>query len=607
MKWRALLILAFMSGMIALLSFSVLESHDVGASRAVGLFRKDAGLFSASASELYEAVKAIDENSSTIVNAKEHLKACRFRYKALSYFTCYFFPSETNGFNAAAKMEVEEPELELVEPMGLQQIEALLFDADVLSHKTELVAQTEALYTSAKGMPALLYQFKANDRQVLESVRIELIRMGALYITGYDAPLLKTGITETLISTDKINEVLLPYLQHGRNTGDILKKQLNASIHYLSSHQDFNSFNRMEYLVKFLLPMQEQLGMFIKQQNLELNTSAYLNYQSRNMFDRRFLKAFNSVPGLQEQQLASLGKKLFFDMALSGNMKVSCATCHQPGKYFTDGIIKSPALIKDSILKRNTPTLLYAGRQHSQFWDGRSISVVDQVKDVVFNPLEMGSVMGQVVKRVKQNRTYRQSFRSLFPGKNSDRQLLDGIAVSIAAYIAKLEPMDSPFDKYINGNRTAMTTAQIKGFNLFMGKAQCATCHFVPYFNSLTPPFYDHSEMEILGTPGNDDLTHPVNDKDLGRFNLYQIRYYQQAFKTPTIRNAAKTAPYMHNGAFKTLQNVIDFYIKGGGKGIGLKTREQTLSSEPLNLTREESDQIIQFINSLTDASPANI
>jgi len=185
--------------------------------------------------------------------------------------------------------------------------------------------------------------------------------------------------------------------------------------------------------------------------------------------------------------------------------------------------------------------------------------------------------------------------------QNLPHKKIDSAALAIAAYVASLNPLNSPFDSYLQGNRSAMTKDQIKGFNLFMGKAQCGTCHFAPYFNSLVPPFYDISEVEILGTTKDDNFKKPEYDQDMGRFDLYKIRYYRRAFKTPTIRNAQKTAPYMHNGTFKTLESVLDFYNKGGGNGLGLVIEDQTLPSKPLNLSKNECNQIIQFINSLTD------
>jgi cytochrome c peroxidase len=599
MKQKVILFLVAFAGSIMFLSVTIAGTDDIGTANTVSIYNKNAALFASSVGELYTAIKSINKDTLSVLHAKNCLKVCRIRYKRIAFFISYFFPSETKMYNAAPKFEVEEPELELEEPMGLQQIETLLFADDVPVHKTELLAQTDALYSSAKDLGALLYRFKANDSQVLESIRIELIRMSTLYISGYDAPMLKTGITETLVTSKIIQEVLQPYFKHGYNSVKTLAKTLSGSIKYLDAHQQFDSFNRAEYLQKYALPIQQQLGFFIKEQKLELNTSAYLNYNAANIFSRNFLKTWDSIPAAHQQQFAALGKRLFYDKALSGNLKVSCASCHQPQKFFMDGRVKSPSIIADSILKRNTPTLLYAGRQHSQFWDGRAKNLTEQVKNVVFNPLEMGGRKELLAKNILQNSRYQKAFAALMPEKNTVD--IDDVALAISAFVISLSPMNSAFDHYIRGNKNAMTTAEIKGFNLFMGKAQCGTCHFAPYFNSLVPPLYDVSELEILGTTKTDNLKVPEYDTDMGRYNLYQIHYYKQAFKTPTVRNVQKTGPYMHNGAFKTLKSVLAFYNKGGGNGLGLTVDEQTLPSKPLNLSKQETDQIIQFINALTD------
>jgi cytochrome c peroxidase len=151
------------------------------------------------------------------------------------------------------------------------------------------------------------------------------------------------------------------------------------------------------------------------------------------------------------------------------------------------------------------------------------------------------------------------------------------------------------------GNKKALTDEQQKGGNLFMGKGQCATCHFAPLFSGLIPPLYNRTEFEVLGTPFDDDLIHPLPDGDSGRLAFFPIDLYKGAFKTPTVRNAAVTAPYMHNGAFRNMEQVIDFYDKGGGNGIGLSVPNQTLSTVPLLLTPEEKKALIAFMTALTD------
>jgi cytochrome c peroxidase len=588
------------TGFLVLSASVQFRKDDIGASAAVGYFSAQTGPFVRSSNVLLQAVKAIGTDSASVINARKALLKCRLSYKSISFFTSYFFPSETAMYNAAPKYEVEEPELELVEPMGLQQIEALLFEDNVYAHKEELIAQADAFNSSAADLKTLLYQFSANDSQVMESLRIELVRIITLYISGYDAPLLKSGISETLESSKSMELVLKPYLMTDDTLGKQLATTLRGAITYLNSNQDFDSFNRMEYLVDYALPLQEQLSQFTKKLNLEMNTTLYVNSQAKNLFSVDFLKTWDSIAPSKRKELAILGKQLFFDQGLSGNLKVSCASCHRPEQYFSDGNIVSPSLLKDSVLKRNTPSLLYAGFQHAQFWDGRVKSLKAQIKDVLFNPLEMGGNHAAIVRHITRSAQYAKSFNDLANDKADS--YIERMAMAISAFVADLNPLNSAFDRYIAGDKKAMNTQQVKGFNLFMGKAQCGTCHFAPYFNALVPPLYDITEVEVLGTTKDDDLSHPQYDQDPGRYNLYKIRYYQQAFKTPTVRNTEKTAPYMHNGAFKTLENVIEFYNKGGAAGLGLKTPDQTLSSRPLNLSKPESDALVQFIHSLSDS-----
>lgn len=594
------LLLSILTIMLVLSAGVEVSKDDIGATAAVEYFSAQAVPFVRSASALLQAVQSIGQDSVSVGRARKALLECRLNYKSISFFTSYFFPSETAMYNAAPKYEVEEPELELVEPMGLQQIEALLFDEEVYSHREELIAQAEAFNSSVADLKTLLYQFKATDPQVLESLRIELIRIIALYISGYDAPLLKSGIIEARESSKSMEKVLRPYFQKDQKNSQLLAQTLRQSIRYLDAHPDFDSFNRMEYLRSYALPMQDQLSIFIQKQRLEFNTAAYLNPRSKNMFSPGFLQPWDSIAPQKREKLAKLGKELFFDKGLSGNGKVSCATCHQPENYFSDGKIRSASLLKNSALKRNTPTLLYASLQHTQFWEGRAGSMTEQIKDVLFNPLEMGGDKNKILAHLKNTPAYAQAFSDL--SGTGPESHISRISTAITAFMAGLKPLNAALDQYLGGDLKAMDTTQIKGFNLFMGKAQCSTCHFAPYFNSLVPPFYDRSEVEILGTTLDDDLAHPRPDPDPGRFGLYKIRYYQQAFKTPTVRNTEKTGPYMHNGAFKTLESVIEFYNKGGASGLGLHTADQTLPSRPLNLSKSESDALVQFIHSLTDS-----
>lgn len=576
----------------------------IGVTHTLDYFRDGADDFAASNQKLYSAIQGLNTGAPTLDQARNALAACRRSYKRIAFFTAYFLHSETRFYNAAPKFEVEEPTLELIEPMGLQQIEALLFEDDVMVNKNALLIQSEAMLTSARDMRSLLYGLEIDDARVLESVRLELIRISTLYISGYDAPLLKTGITETMVATGALQHILKPYFNINPAQSKRLDSLTAASLSYLNAHPDFDSFDRMEYLTRYAQPIQEAFSELAVKLGLTINTTQYLDYHAPHIYSKNALKSWASegIDSARKKALTDLGRRLFFDKSLSGNASTSCASCHQPQNYFTDLQKRSPALVRDSVLKRNTPTLLYAGWQHTQFWDGRAASLEDQIHTVIFNPLEMNGSEASLNKNVFGKKEYKALFNASFPGKQEPG--ITEVSEALAAFVNALSPMDSPFDRHINGAETALTDRQINGFNLFMGKAQCGTCHFPPFFNSLLPPLFDLSEVEILGVTTTDDLINPLLDPDSGRYDLYKIPYYKGAFKTPTVRNTAKTAPYMHNGSFKSLSSVVDFYNKGGGKGLSLSVDQQTLSAKPLNLSDKEREDIILFLESLTDPNP---
>ncbi|MBN9381103.1 MAG: hypothetical protein J0H74_10070 [Chitinophagaceae bacterium] len=538
-----------------------------GIDTTIEFFRTEAPVFSTHCTSLQTAIRTMDlHDGRSIAAVRQKLAECRASWKRIESFMEYFFRSSSRIYNRAPKFEVEEPGMEYQSPLGLQVIETLLYEPNTPGRKRQLLEQSTAVASSAADLLALLYDFHADDKQILESLRIELIRVIALGITGYDAPYLKTGISESCQSLLAIKHQLEPY-----NPDDSLQYYLDSSIAYCKTHLNFDNFDRLTFLKHLALPLQHQLSCLITKKHLELNTNGILNYTAKDIFSPDAL----NTPVPTDTSLIAAGKKLFYDKSLSGNGQRSCATCHNPEKKFTDGLTAPIAFDGHSTLDRNAPTLLYSGFQHTQFWDGRAAALEDQIATVLQDPREMRSTQSGIAS----------------------------IARSIAAYIRTLHPMSSAFDRYVQGGPDSLlTTRQKKGANLFMGKAQCATCHFIPLFNGLIPPDYAVTEFEVLGTTRTDRLDKPQLSKDPGRFNVYPFPFYKGAFKTPTVRNAAVTAPYMHNGAFRTLDNVMEFYNRGGGQGLGLNVPSQTLSSHPLGLTQKEKQDIIQFINALTDA-----
>ena len=151
----------------------------------------------------------------------------------------------------------------------------------------------------------------------------------------------------------------------------------------------------------------------------------------------------------------------------------------------------------------------------------------------------------------------------------------------------------------MRGDTSAMTKNEVNGMNLFMGKAKCATCHFMPLFNGTVPPNFAKTEHEVVGTPMDAEGTRLSNDE--GRYKYNMMPQLRNAYKTPGLRNVAETGPYMHNGVYKTLEEVVDFYNKGGGKGLGLPVENQTLPFDKLNLTDKEMKDLVAFMKTLSD------
>ena len=578
------------------------EERSAGINNALQYFKENADLFSSSSLELKKAVSLLSEqDTATLVSAKMALKESRSRYKRIAFFLDYFFESSAMIYNRPAKVEVDEPYMEYQEPAGFQVIESLLFSADPYQEKSAIAAQCEVISSSAADLNSLLYGFSGNDAELMESTRLELIRVITLSITGYDAPELKSGITESYQSVLAIQSILKPYFADPSVQTAQLSATFDSTLNYIKGHPDFDSFNRMEFITDFALPLQEQLNGFIVSLRLDLNQKSALNYSAKNIFSRdaMSLSAFSGLK-VKDSLLAVLGKKLFFEKALSGNLRRNCADCHRPDHFFAEELKTSRTLDGKSNVLRNAPTLLYSAFQYAQFWDGRAKTLQEQIRAVIANPQEMNGDHALIVTELKVNKEYQRQFAAAF-STDENPVSTNNLADALAAYVATLAPFNSAFDQYIDGNKQAMSTAQIKGFNLFMGKAQCGSCHFAPLFNGLIPPFYKLTEYETLGTPENEDFKHLKKDKDPGRFGYFPIIYYQSAFKTPTVRNTAKTAPYMHNGVFSSLEKVMDFYNQGGGAGLQMDVPQQTLSSKHLSLSDREVKDIIEFMQSLTD------
>jgi len=551
----------------------------IGVHPAMDYFRTEAPQFSTACQALLSSLQQLPtRDPAALLKARQQLITCRLHYKRIESFLEYFFHISARVYNSPPKYEPEEPDMEYQHPEGMQVIESLLYKKNPAIRKKELLEQAGAVASSASDLTALLYDFHADDPQILESLRLELIRVITLGITGYDAPLLKSGLSESLEALRSLRQQLQPYLHPGGSRSDSLDQMLSGTIAYLGTQapHPFDKFDRLAFLKIYALPLQHQLGAFITEQQQELNTRNILNYQADNLFSKNALipENFPGASGPITDSMIQEGKKFFSDRSLSINGKRSCATCHAPEKMFTDRLPTSISMDEHTPLNRNAPTLLYCSYQYQQFWDGRAKTLEDQIKTVLHDPREMNA---------------------------PDSLITPVIIRCIAAYVRSLHPMNSPFDRYMRGEEKALNAHEKNGANLFMGKAQCATCHFMPLFNGLIPPDYQLTEYEVLGTTATDRLEAPRISRDKGRYELYPFSFYKGAFKTPTVRNSAETYPYMHNGAFRNLEKLMDFYNRGGGAGLGISVPSQTLPAEPLHLSPGEIKDIIAFLHALTD------
>ena len=293
-------------------------------------------------------------------------------------------------------------------------------------------------------------------------------------------------------------------------------------------------------------------------------------------------------------QRVALGEALFYDSILS-RAKRSCATCHQPGKGFTDGIRVPSAINQSTILKRNTPTLTAVAFQTKFFYDSRAATLENQLNSVIHNIDEMDGSLKESIERIREHPVYHDQFKKAYP---NDRIAVTeyNIANAISSYMRSLPVFNTRFDRYMR-NEGKLTAQERKGFNLFAGKAKCATCHFIPLFNGLVPPQFTETESEVLGVPSVTSSS--VVDDDLGKITFTHSPINRHAFKTPTLRNVSRTAPYMHNGIFRTLEEVMEFYNNGGGEGLGIHLGNQTLPADSLHLNKKEIKSIIAFLRSL--------
>jgi len=327
----------------------------------------------------------------------------------------------------------------------------------------------------------------------------------------------------------------------------------------------------------------------------------------------------------QTPEKIALGEELFHDMRFSATGDVSCATCHDPEKAFTDSPLKTSQGIEKKTGTRNAPTVINSAYFHTQFWDGRSPSLEDQALHPPVNPIEMGLPSHEpILEIVRTDPGYVKAFADVF-GVAGDDITMDHVTKAIAAFERTQIAGDSPFDRwFFGGEESALTEQQQRGYELFINQGRCVSCHVIEQTQALFTDNRFHNIGVGINNIQNDvpelagefleaDLTlsevdvEVLTDKrtsELGRFAISHGFDDLGSFKTPTLRNIAATAPYMHDGSVATLRDAVVHYNNGGVTNEGDAVNDFLSGGiRPLNLEDDEIDDLVAFMEALT--SPA--
>lgn len=304
----------------------------------------------------------------------------------------------------------------------------------------------------------------------------------------------------------------------------------------------------------------------------------------------------------------ALGRLLFFDPVLSGDDAQSCATCHHPNFGFSDSRIVSmgaggaglgPERNGGLSTRRHAPGLWNIAYSPKQFWDGRAATLEEQAEAPLTSEVEMASTPEEIEADLLGIPEYVARFQAAFPNEESP-VTFSNVTFALAAFERTLLSFDAPFDRYVAGDDSAMSAAQLRGWELFSNnEVACIKCHIPPTFEggresgaTFTSPF------RVIGVPLRED-----EEEDIGRYEFSPHAPNLHAFKIPTLRNVASNPPYMHNGSIATLEEVIDFYSRGAGESLPVKPANLDSWINKLKLSEEEQADLRAFLDALVDVS----
>jgi cytochrome c peroxidase len=628
---------------LVILFFQSSFRGDGGAPDLRSIIIEQAKLFTVQVEALQQCAHAYASGKLQLPALKQQLLKTRAGYKGIEYIVEYYYPEHTkehlNGpplfhadpyphntgsyYSMPAEEYVNSAPLDYLEkdhyldspqviaPRGLQVLDELIFSDEIDAQKQNAVQLAGELKTKwAIVMLALEKRKFFLPFEVMEASRQELVRIFTLGVTGFDTPGSLNALPEARAALNAIQQVTKPLYDSVTR----VDKLFTAANTFLVESNNFSTFDRLTFLKQYINPLFEQLLQVHKQ--LKLTTTqeltgkpAAFNYYSNNLFAADFLNPYYYSllkKDHDSEGLTRLGKKLFYDKRLSRAGNLSCGSCHQPERAFSDGVAKSFTGEGYNTVQRNAPSLINAVYADRYFYDLRSFDVEDQGGQVIKNHLEFDTDFPELLQKINADTTYTKAFGEVFNSKNKTVSRPQ-FSAALTSYIISLRSFNSEFDQFVRGEKKTISPRVKDGFNLFMGKANCGTCHYAPLFSGLVPPVYRESESEVIGVLEKPLQGRVDSDKGRGGNKVFHedLDIYQHAFKTVTVRNVAVTAPYFHNGAYKTLDQVIDFYDRGGAAGAGLANElpNQTLSADSLHLTKYEKGALIAFLRSLTDSA----
>jgi cytochrome c peroxidase len=544
------------------------------------------------------------------------IEEARLILKNLDFWLRYFEPNAYRRINGPLPVEWENEVFEKFEPpyrregagltvaaLYLEQPSPLKDTLLSLIRKSREAIKTFEADSIATQLSSYHHFFLAN--------RLFLLNLSAIYTTGFECPDTTQIIPELLSMLGGVRRIYEKFNQGFPETP--------LSLPYLSLYEKmivfvkgqprgFSRFNHFEFIRDYINPLFSLNQILIQTYQVRsINYNDYtLNNNDRSIFDKSLyapqssLGVFTLVEDSSTlHEIRFIGKLLYYDPILSGNNRRSCASCHKPTEYFTDTALRTPFQFDDQHhLTRNAPTLINVIYNHLIMLDGKHVSLLAQGKDVITNPIEMSGNEKEIIKKLMSCREYKDAFRKFLALTPEEKEInLSHIVSAISSYYGSYSRFQAPFDQAMN-RKLNISDDAINGFNLFMSKAKCATCHFVPNFTGVKPPFIG-SEFEVIGTP--DDTAFTKISEDKGRWLINPAMETMHAFRTGSIRNAEHTKPYMHNGVFNSLEEIIEFYDVGGGMGKKLTVDNQTLSPDSLRLSPKEKHDLLSFLHSLNE------